>query len=496
MKKSYLFTIFLIILAIMFASCEQATNPAAPDAVDKAALTDAIGAASTLKDSVTVGTAVGNMPQSAVDIYTLAITAAQTVADSANTTQTEVDTAIITLATATGTFNTAIIGRFTSTAGTVNFSSTIEAWDSGTTIETYTEDSTYNSVIKLTSGTSWGGAASCAAFREYPANELLQYTTLEFKIKTSDYTTIKVKMPDASTVEKEYTISDGTALSGNWVQMSIALSDFEPLALGQNQFGILNSGTGIILIADVEFSGAASGETYLVSAISKAETLKDSKTVGTNDGNVPQSAKDALSTAIETAQTVIDSGNPAWTSIQPALADLTAAIAVFNRAIVVAIPTSIPAVPSLPAGDVISMYNSSATYTDSTGINWNPGWGQGGSLTETVVATKTLKLLDLVDYQGVDFDLNRIDITGKTTLHLSYWTANGTVLSIYAINAAGEEQQLTPTLTQGTWSDLDITFTIADLTSIRQLKFTGQTTVSDVNETGACKIWFDNIYFH
>ncbi|MHB8172490.1 MAG: hypothetical protein ACYDG6_13260, partial [Thermincolia bacterium] len=77
--------------------------------VNKAALTTAITVAETLKISKTVGTAVGNVPQAAQDAFQTAILAATTVKDTVDASQVQVDTAITALATATTTFNNAII---------------------------------------------------------------------------------------------------------------------------------------------------------------------------------------------------------------------------------------------------------------------------------------------------------------------------------------------------------------------------------------------------
>jgi hypothetical protein len=161
------------------------------------------------------------------------------------------------------------------------------------------------------------------------------------------------------------------------------------------------------------------------------------------------------------------------------------------------VPSTLPAAPSLPAANVISLLNSSATYTDIPVGDWNPNWGQGGSIADAVIATKTIKLMNLVNYQGINIsspngattDPGAINITGKNTLHISYWTPDGTNLKVYPINAAGEYAIDAGAITQGAWTDLEIPITQAgfDLTTIRQLKF---------DTTAAGHFYLDNIYFH
>jgi hypothetical protein len=89
----------------------------------------------------------------------------------------------------------------------------------------------------------------------------LDYKNLFFKKNTTDYTTIKVKMPGATTEEPQFTISDGTALADGWVQMSIPLSEFGTIPPTIPEFAILEFGAGTILITDVMLSGEGGGVT-------------------------------------------------------------------------------------------------------------------------------------------------------------------------------------------------------------------------------------------
>jgi hypothetical protein len=157
-------------------------------------------------------------------------------------------------------------------------------------------------------------------------------------------------------------------------------------------------------------------------------------------------------------------------------------------------PTTLPPDPTLPAGSVISLFNSSGTYTSIPVGNWNPNWGQGGSISDAVVATRTIKLMNLVNYQGVNVSpdgsaTGAIDITGRNRLHISYWTADGSNLQVFPINAAGEYSIDVGPITRNGWTDLVITINQPgfSLTSIRQLKF---------ETTSPGRFYLDNIYFY
>ncbi len=156
-------------------------------------------------------------------------------------------------------------------------------------------------------------------------------------------------------------------------------------------------------------------------------------------------------------------------------------------------PSTVPAAPSLPSTSVISLYNSSGTYTNLAGVDLNPNWGQSSSITDYTVGSATIKKLNLIDFQGIAISNPGIDITSKNHLHISYWTPNGVSFDLSPINPSNtpSEYPITSgTLTQGAWTDLEITINQSgwSLTNIIQLKFS--------NSPSPAVIYLDNIYFH
>ena len=145
------------------------------------------------------------------------------------------------------------------TSGTVTIASTFADWGTGTTINpNYTGNATYNPSIQLISGTGWG-PVSAVAFTAIAAGTISKYATLEFKIRTSDYTSVKVKVPE---VEKSFTLASGTPLAGGWIKMSIPLSTFGAAAVNSAvEFAIFEFGAGTMLITDVMLSGDGGGTT-------------------------------------------------------------------------------------------------------------------------------------------------------------------------------------------------------------------------------------------
>lgn len=418
---------------------------------------------------------------------------------------TKVDTCTVTVTAAPEvppTFDPSTVSYLFAVSATPTITASTDSWSSGTAIDTaYATDATYNPCISLASGTGWGPTTSAAAiaFKDFGDGKLAEYTNLVFKVKMTGFSVtdkIRVKVPE---VEVACNLSEGTALADGWVQMNVPLSSFPDVVAAAKEFAILQFGTGTILVADVGLYGtpASVDNSGLTAAITSATALNAAHAVGTADGNVTDTAKNTYTAAIAAAQAVVDNAASTQPEITAALTALKAATAAFNGAILVLAPTTVPASPTLASSAVISLYNSSATYTNITGINWNPGWGPLGSIGDVTIDSKTIKCLNLVNFLGVDFDGNKQNITGKTKLHFSYWTANATTFSVYIIYTGGEKQLITPTLSQNSWAEFDIECSsAADLTTIRQLKFTGAKSVGGAETEGACVVYFDNVYFH
>jgi len=147
-------------------------------------------------------------------------------------------------------------------------------------------------------------------------------------------------------------------------------------------------------------------------------------------------------------------------------------------------PTDAAPVPTPLDGDVISVFSD--TYTAVAGVNTNPFWHQATVTTEVDVAgNNTLKMAGL-NYQGVEFSTQ--DVSGKTNLHLDYWTADSTALDVFLITS-GPETLFNITPTQNGWQSIDIPLSTysgnGDLTQAIQFKFVGNGT-----------IFMDNLYFH
>ena len=181
-------------------------------------------------------------------------TGTDTNTDTNTDTDTGTDTGTDTTTTITGKYLYSTTGAAAGTMADIN--STLDTWSSGTSLTSaYTGDTTYSPCLKATQSSGWG---TCIAFTGLTAGKMAGYTNLNFKIKTSSASSVSVKVPET---EKAYSLSSGTTLSGGWVQMTIALSDFGSLPTSATQFAIFLTSSGTMYLTDVCLSGTSSSTT-------------------------------------------------------------------------------------------------------------------------------------------------------------------------------------------------------------------------------------------
>jgi len=147
-------------------------------------------------------------------------------------------------------------------------------------------------------------------------------------------------------------------------------------------------------------------------------------------------------------------------------------------------PTVAAPTPTLPAGDVISIFSDAYTNVDS---NLNPDWGQATATSEVSIAGDNTLLYAGLNYQGLELAAS-VDASGMTMIHIDYWTANSTAFNFFLISPGPIETPYAMPVPTSGWQSIDIPlsdFSPVDLADIFQFK-------SDGNGD----IYIDNIYFH
>ena len=153
-------------------------------------------------------------------------------------------------------------------------------------------------------------------------------------------------------------------------------------------------------------------------------------------------------------------------------------------------PTCAPGT-EIPEGSVI-IYSDAVT---RDGFDARPNWGQTVALDVVTIADNESLKYTFQDggfgtvgaYEGLTWETNAADVSGKSKLHLDLWSADLTSLKISLIG--GGETAVTKELTAGSWNGIDIDladFVGVDTTQAIQLKIE--------SATGGA-VYVDNIYF-
>jgi hypothetical protein len=156
--------------------------------------------------------------------------------------------------------------------------------------------------------------------------------------------------------------------------------------------------------------------------------------------------------------------------------------------------------PSLPAGNVISMFSDA--YTNVPVDTWATSWSSA-TLQDLTVAGSAVKKYSNLDFVGIETTSNQINATAMTHFHTDVWSADYTSFKIklvdFGANAAyggGDDVEHEITITspvQGAWVSLDIPLS----------NFTGLTTRAHIAQliyvgapTSNTTVYIDNVYFH
>ncbi len=148
-------------------------------------------------------------------------------------------------------------------------------------------------------------------------------------------------------------------------------------------------------------------------------------------------------------------------------------------------PTVAAPTPSYSAGDVISIFSDA--YTNIAGTNFYPTWGQATVASEVSIGGNNTLLYEGLNYQGIELGSAQ-DVSGKSNLHVDFWTANSTTLNIYLISTGPVETAYALTVPTTGWTSVDIPLTAfapVDLADVIQLKFDGNG-----------DIYLDNLLWH
>ncbi|MBN2486430.1 MAG: hypothetical protein JXB34_10695, partial [Bacteroidales bacterium] len=295
---------------------------------------------------------------------------------------------------------------------------------------------------------NWG-QGTVVSFEEIDGNNAMRYSNLNYQgtqlasaIDASLMDTLHLDLytddiaisaeiflisPGAVPVEKSFSLPTEP---GVWQSVDIALSEFSDVVDISNviQFKITDTAGSTIYFDNLYFyrpAPAAGTDASLSDLQIDGVTIANFNTntlnyfFGLEEGTtvVPTVT---VTTTDENAEAVITAAAqiPDTTVIVVTAADGTTTLT-YRVAFAIAFPaTGAPAPPARNASDVISVF--SGAYTDLSGTDFNPNWGQSTQVSFTDFdGNNTMKYANL-NYQGTVLGGN-VDVSLMDTLHLDMW---------------------------------------------------------------------------
>lgn len=159
----------------------------------------------------------------------------------------------------------------------------------------------------------------------------------------------------------------------------------------------------------------------------------------------------------------------------------------FDVRVATAPTAAAPTPPTRSAADVLSVYSDA--YAPITGIDLNPNWGQSTVPSDVTIAGNATRKYATLNYQGIDWSANPINVSAMTKLHIDVWTPDVTSILVSIISAGAENPvTLAPTLSGWNSFDIDMAqYTVPNKTAIIQIKIEGT--------PAGGTLYFDNLYF-
>lgn len=172
-----------------------------------------------------------------------------------------------------------------------------------------------------------------------------------------------------------------------------------------------------------------------------------------------------------------------------------------SSAPIVGLPTVVPSEPNVAQQNIASVFSDNYQNIAS---NYNPNWGQSGSVSVLNINGTEILYYNNFNYQGTDINnLAGTDFSNMDNLHVDVYVPTNTsrMVKVSPVNnGTGVTEFLVEVpLIPGSWNRVTIpksSFVGMTWDSVIQLKFDGQFNADgSANTTTPFDIYFDNIYF-
>jgi beta-glucanase (GH16 family) len=299
----------------------------------------------------------------------------------------------------------------------------------------------------------------------------------------------------------------GIVRDGNWHEVSIPLSEFLNTAAGRYcdywsiKSAFMFAGDAPTAVADFYIDNIYFTKNTVTPTLSnfsvQAKLLGDpafnltaptSNSVGSFSYS---SSNTAVAMVSGNTVTITGTGTAVITATQSPSGIYGSSSITANLVVTMPVPTTAAPTPAARnTSDYVSLFSNA--YTNVSGTDWFPNWGQTTTVTEVLIAGNSTKKYENFNYQGVQFS-GSVNASSMSYIHIDIWTPNCSTFDLYLINTtpALVEQKVSVTPTFNGWNSYDIPLTqypgIA-LNNINQLKLVS-------TPFGGTTLYFDNVYF-
>ena len=299
----------------------------------------------------------------------------------------------------------------------------------------------------------------------------------------------------------------GAIRDGSWHEVSIPMADFYNPAAGR-EFDYMSVKSAFMFAGDAP---ASTADFYIDNVYFSKNTVTPTlgtfsvpaKTLGqpaftltaptsNSSGSFSYSSSNtSVATISGNTVTIVGVGTSTITAAQSPSG--TYGSASTTASFVVTMPEPTTAAPTPPArnsSDYVSLFSNA--YTNLSGVDFFPNWGQTTTVTDVTIAGNATKKYTNFNYQGIQLTGN-VNVSSMSYLHIDIWTPNCNTFDVYLINTTSGvvEQKVSLSPTFLGWNSFDITlsqYNTVNLTTINQLKLVG-------TPFGTSVVYFDNLYF-
>ena len=328
---------------------------------------------------------------------------------------------------------------------------------------------------------------------EFVANQnISQMENLHFDIWTPNCAALEFYLINtAPQLERKITVTP--TLSG-WNSFDIPFTSFVGFDFTRlRQIKLVGTNGSTIYLDNIYFWKSASSPTitgFSVPAkfLGDAAFMLTAPTSNSTGAFTYTSSNTSVATVSGSTVTIVGVGSTTITANQAGDGTYTAGSTSAQLVVTYSPPTVAAPTPTRDAADVLSIFSDA--YTNISGTDFFPNWGQSTVVSDIMVAGNTTKSYQNLNYQGIQF-ASAVDAAAFSELHLDLWTPNCTAFQVFLINAGGVEQPITLNPTASGWNSFDISlasYTTINKAAIIQFKLVG-------TPFGSSAVYLDNIYF-